>query len=48
MAIALHDQDQATEIPEAKNRWVKPEVLKMAAGSAEDGFGALPDGGQPS
>lgn len=31
-----------------KKEWIEPRVRRMAAGSAEDGFGNLPDGGQPS
>jgi hypothetical protein len=28
--------------------WVRPEIRRLAAGSAEDGFNASPDGFDPS
>lgn len=48
MTVSSPDQDKVAEAQNGKSRWVKPAVRKMAAGSAEDGFGNLPDGGQPS
>ncbi len=45
--------DQASEKQpdrrhDEKREWTAPQVRRMAAGSAEDGFGNKPDGGQPS
>jgi hypothetical protein len=44
----MEAQHQAEQVTQAKQRWVKPEVKKLEAGSAEDGFNNIPDGGQPS
>jgi hypothetical protein len=33
---------------EEKREWTTPDVRRMTAGSAEDGFNNIPDGGQPS
>ncbi len=42
------DARQIESEADGKRDWVAPEVRRMAAGSAEDGFNNIPDGGQPS
>ncbi len=48
MTDSSQDQHHAESQDRERRKWVTPTVRRMSAGSAEDGFGNTPDGGQPS
>jgi hypothetical protein len=46
----MERQDQSKASFERSERavWERPALRRLRAGAAEDGFGAVADGGQPS
>jgi hypothetical protein len=40
--------EDSKEVGASRREWAAPQVRRMAAGSAEDGYGPSPDGGLPS
>jgi hypothetical protein len=43
-----HREDQLPATEEVRRTWTAPTVRRLSAGSAEDGYGSVFDGAQPS
>lgn len=48
MTVSREDLTLPPEEAAGQREWIRPAVQRLAAGSAEDGFGPQPDGGLPS